>query len=504
MTNTEMVQAQQPQGKAKSAVILPYQSMGMGGTRTKSSLLPFSVLRNMAKVPAIAAIINTRLNQVARFARRPRFDGDLGFRIGLKNPQQTMSKAAQARAFELEEFFLRTGNWDNPERQDNFNRFLRKITRDSLTLDAVAWENVFTRAGNITDLFALDAATIELLPTAPMSELYTRLPYQTVTNIGAAGPVAYVQRVDGRINAEFTRKELAYCIRNPRTDVAYADFGFSELETLVEIVTGIVNGVKYNTSYFSFNSLPQGVLEVIGKYDEEDMEALGRHWQTLTDGPQGKWKVPFFAMEEGNGFKFTPFKSSNQDMQFNEFLEFLFNLAAAVYQIDPNEVGFKSWTSGKSMSQSDNTAEKMEASKDKGFIPLMYFLSDSLNSNVLDIIAPEFALYWAGLDDESEDRKAARLKNDIDSGLLTIAEVRKQRGQEVPPDAEWMNAPANPVLIQAYMAQQQRLAAETVDDDPSDNPNKDDPDDEDKPKSDDEDDETLEKSLELDITWEDY
>ncbi|MBE0335106.1 phage portal protein [Paenibacillus sp. 23TSA30-6] len=477
-----------PQAKAKSAVILPNQNLSVGGTRTKPSLLPFATLRQMAKVPAIAAIINTRLNQVARFARRPRFDGDLGFRIGLKNPQQTMSKAAQARAFELEEFFLRTGSWDNPQRKDNFNSFLRKITRDTLTLDAMAWENVFTRAGNITDLFAVDAATIELLPNAPTSEIFLPAPYMPVTAQGYLEPIAYVQRVDGRITAEYTRHELSYGIRNPRTDVEYSDFGMSELETLVEIVTGIMNGVRYNTTYFSYNSLPQGVLEVIGKYEEEDIEAFTRHWKTLTDGAQGKWAVPVMGMEEGSGFKFTPFKSSNQDMQFNEFLEFLFNLAAAVYQIDPNEVGFKSWTSSTSMSQSDNTAEKMDSSKDKGFIPLMYFLSDSLNTNVLDVIAPEFALYWAGLDDESEDRKAERLKNDIDSGVLTIAEVRKQRGLEVPPDAKWMHAPANAVLIQAYMAEHQ---AATEEDSP------------DNPKKDDEE-EPLQKSFELDITWEGY
>ncbi|MEC0169903.1 phage portal protein [Paenibacillus graminis] len=497
MANAEMVQAQQQQSKAKSAVILPYQYSGMGGTRIKPSLLPFSVLRNMAKVPAIAAIINTRLNQVARFARRPRYEGDLGFRIGFKNPKQSMSRAAQSRAFELEEFFLRTGNWGNPERKDNFNQFLRKITRDSLTLDAVAWENVFTRGGQITEMFAVDAATIELLPTSPTSEIYQPTSYQAVTSIGAAGPIAYVQRVDGRITAEYSRQELTYLIRNPRTDIAYADFGFSELETLIEIVTGIVNGVRYNTSYFSFNSLPQGVLEVIGKYEEEDIEAFSRHWKTLTEGAQGKWTVPVMAMEEGNGFKFTPFKNSNQDMQFNEFLEFLFNLACAVYQIDPNEVGFKSWTSGKSMSQSDNTAEKMDSSKDKGFIPLMYFLSDGFNANVLDRIAPEFALFWAGLDEEEEERKAQRLKDDMELGLTTVAEVRKQRGQQVPPEAKWMNAPANPVLIQAYMADQHPQEEDNPDEAGEEDENN-------KPSSAKAKLEPLKKSLDIDISWEGY
>lgn len=479
-----------PSKKAKSAVILP-TSLGVGGTRTKQNMLSYSTLRNMAKVPAIAAIINTRLNQVARFSRRPRFEGDLGFKIGFKNPQQKMSKAAQQRAFQLEEFFLKTGSWSNPQRNDNFNQFLRRITRDTLTLDAMAWENVLTRAGEVTDIFAVDAATIELLPTAPVSAAYTAPEYQKTTDYNEPDPITYVQRVEGRIAAEYSRKELAYCIRNPRTELEYSDFGMSELENLVEIVTGIINGVRYNTSYFSYNSLPQGVLEFIGKYEDEDFEAFERHWKNLTSGAQGKWAVPVMGMEEGSGFKFTPFKSSNQDMQFNEFLEFLFNISCAVYQIDPNEVGFKSWTSSSGMSQSDNTKEKIDSSKDKGFVPLMHFLSDAFNQNIIDLIAPEFAFYWTGLDDEEEKRKAERLKDDVNMGILTVAEVREQRGLPVPADAKWMHAPANAVLIQAYMAQVQPEAENTADDELEDDPP-------------DEDKEDLEKSLDIVISWGDY
>lgn len=488
-----------PAKKAKSAVILPTAGSGIGGTRSKPTLLSFATLRNMSKVPAIAAIINTRLNQVARFARRPRFEGDMGFRIGFKNPQQKMSKAAQQRAFQLEELFLRTGNWDNPQRTDNFDQFLRRIVRDSLTLDAMAWENVLTRRGDITDLFAVDAATIELLPIAPASEAFTPPDYQAMTSYNEPDPIAFIQRVEGRVAAEYSRKELAYSIRNPRTDIEFADFGMSELENLVEIVTGIINGVRYNTSYFSYNSLPQGVLEFVGKYEEEDFEAFERHWKTLTSGAQGKWAVPLMGMEEGNGFKFTPFKSSNQDMQFNEFLEFLFNISCAVYQIDPNEVGFKSWTSGSGMSQSDNTKVKIDSSMDKGFMPLMHFLSNSFNQNILDIIAPEFAFYWTGLDDEEEERKAQRLKDDIEMGIVTVAEVRQQRGLPVPDDVAWMHAPANPVLIQAYMASVQPNNSD------NDDPEEDDPPDIGKEEAeDDEETETIEKSLEIVVSWADY
>lgn len=453
-------QAAQP----KSAIIDPANSYGVGGTRSKQSIIPFGTLRAMAKVPAIAAILLTRKNQVSRHARRPRFDGDIGFKIGLKDSREKMTEAQAKKAHEIEEFFLKTGYAKNRKRKDNFNTFLRKIVDDTLTLDVVTIETVPTIGGNLAEMWALDGSTIELVSNSPVSDAFEPVVYDPMTNRGKkiAGDIAYVQRISGQIVAEYTEEELAYAIRNPRTDIMTTDFGMSELEVLVEIVSGIVNGVRYNTTYFTHSHLPQGVLSFVGSYDDKTLEGFKRHWKQLTSGAAGKWAVPIMASKEGSGFQWTPLKQSNQDMQFNEFLEFLFNIACAVYQIDPNEVGFKSWTSKSGgMSQSDNTEEKMDKSKDKGLIPLMNFLSDTFNSEIVDQIDDQYAFYWVGLDEDDEDRKMERQEKQINSGVKTVAmvwaendvdidEIKKQNGGELP---KWANAPANATLIQVYMAE---------------------------------------------------
>lgn len=458
-------QEQKKSAEPKSAIIDPGNMYGVGGTRSKQAIVPFGMLRSMAKIPAVAAILLTRKNQVARFARRPRFDGDVGFRVGLKDIRAKMTEAQAKRAHEIEEFFLKTGAVKNRKRKDNFNTFLRKITDDSLTLDAMTFELVpFEFQDGLAEMWATDAATIELVANAPMGESAQPIVYEPMTKRGAKikdNDVAYVQRLNGKIEAEFTEEELAYAIRNPRTDLNTVDFGMSELEVLIEIVTGILNGTRYNTTYFTHSHLPQGVLEMVGKYQQADLDNFKRHWKQLTSGASGKWAVPVMALQEGQGFKFTPFKNSNKDMEFSTFMEFLFNIACAVYQIDPNEVGFKSWTSNTGMSQSDNTEAKMEKSVDKGFIPLMNFLSDTFNFEIVDQIDEEFAFYWVGVDEEDEDRKLERQKTQVDMGAKTIAmiwaendvdvdEIKKQNGGELP---KWANAPANATLIQVYMAE---------------------------------------------------
>jgi hypothetical protein len=289
--------------------------------------------------------------------------------------------------------------------------------------------------------------------------------YKPYTKTGKEniGDIAYVQKVNGTITAEYTEDELAFAVRNPRTDLFYTDFGMSELETLIEIVTGIVNGISYNTTYFTHSHLPQGVMSLIGNYKDEHLKAFQRHWKTLTEGAAGKWSVPVMALNDGQGFQWTPFKNSNRDMEFNQFLEFLFNIACAVYQIDPNEVGFKSWSSGgqSAMGQSDNTATKMEESKDKGFNPLMDFLSDTFNSEIVDLIDEDFEFQWVGVDDEDEDRKLERQQTELTMGTKTVSmiwsendtdveELKAQNGGKLP---DWAFAPASPQLIQVYMAE---------------------------------------------------
>lgn len=438
----------------KSAIIDPSNILNYVGTRAKPSLMSFEVLRYMARVPAIAAIINTRLNQVARYSSRPRYPGDVGFKIVLKNPEGKMTEADKKQAFKIEEFFLKTGAVPNRKRKDNFNQFLRKIVRDTLTLDAMVWENVPNFKNGIAEMWAVDAVTIEMVGHDPVGEAATLPVYVPVTRRGAKdkGDIVYVQRVAGQIVAEYTEEELAYGIRNPRTDIDYSMFGFSELETLIETVTGIVNGIRYNTSYFNHSYLPQGVLELIGNYDDEVLESFKRQWQVLTSGATGKWSVPVMALTEGSGFKFTPFKTSNRDMEFNEFLEFLFNIACAVYQIDPNEVGFKSWTSKTNgLSQSDNTAEKIEESHDKGFVPLMNYLADTFNSEVIDHIDDNFAFAWVGVNDKDEEKEWELTTKRLGTGVYVVNDIRKEKDmQEI--DEDWANAPANPQLVQVYMA----------------------------------------------------
>lgn len=463
-----------PPTDPKSFFIDPTNILNFVGTKAKPSAISYTVLRAMAiRAKPVAAIIHTRLNQVARFARRPSYQGDTGFKITLKDPDKEPTEAQKKRAKQIEEALLTTGFIKNRKRKDNFNMFLRKLVRDSLVLDAMAFENVYSRRGQLVEWWAVDGATIEMVVdmAVPNGEFTV---YEPVTKRGYIdrGNIAYVQRIFGEVTAEYTEDELAYAIRNPRTDVDLALFGLSELEILIETVTNILNAERYNGAYFSHSNLPQGVLEIVGKYEQEHLEAFKRAWEALISGAIGKWKVPIMALEEGQGLKFTPFKQSSRDMEFHQWLEFLTGIACAVYQIDPVEIGFKPYSAGRSSGQrSEAEASRFDQSKDRGFFPLMQFLSEIINFEIVDRIDPEYKFEWVGLNEEDHDHREKMRNDRIASGFSVVAEERAAEDKkpiedlmresglfeedEIKQIAKWSYFPANQVLMSAIAQHQQ-------------------------------------------------
>ena len=114
-------------------------------------------LRRIAKkMEPISAIIKLRSNQVGAFSHISHDQDGVGFRIMLRNQQASPTSAEKAEMKTIEEFFLNTGFTYNPERQDNFETYQRKLVRDRLTLDAMCTQLVANQRGELTEFWAME------------------------------------------------------------------------------------------------------------------------------------------------------------------------------------------------------------------------------------------------------------------------------------------------------------------------------------------------------------
>lgn len=287
LVHDEIVKSKLDPGKAKhgprSLMFDPLSIQFAMGYKDRRYSLTYETLKRIpAQLALIAAIIQTRCNQVASFAVPFRMSKSLGFAIKHKNPARLTTKGEREFIQSMESFIYSCGAKDpNPHSsvaRDDFETFLKKLVRDSLMFDQACFEIVPDRKGSPYEFMAVDASTIRLaannlnmdFSTAHRmnNHLYTGVPpaviHPNATWPNQAAPYktlavrnpeihdipSFVQIVNGQIRNTYTRSELAWGVRNPRSDIYIQGYGYGELEQLVTIITSHLYAEEYNRRFF--------------------------------------------------------------------------------------------------------------------------------------------------------------------------------------------------------------------------------------------------------------
>ncbi len=397
--------------------------------KDKPSNLSYNILYQMSvKNSVVAAVINTRINQVSMFTKPSRFSTDsIGYQIRLRDPQQTPSNE-QKEVMSAIELFLENTGFDDSSDRDDFDTFIRKIVRDSLTYDQTCFEVVPDRRGKPAEFFAVDAATIRAA-----TENYTGDTSWATSSPKKNEEVKWVQVIDGIVLSWFTANEMAFGVRNPRTHVNLQPYGFSELEQLIQQVTSHLYAEEYNAKYFSQGGTTKGIINIKadpnGMGNKEQLESFKRQWRAQVSGMTGAWKTP--VLQVPNGIEYINVSQSNRDMEFSQWMNYLVNIVCAVYQIDPAEVNFAN--NGGAVNQGsvfESSQEvKLKNSKDKGLKPLLRFVETMINKFIVSKFSQDYVFVFTGLDEKSEEEKA-ELDSKHGKTWKTINEIRKDHGEE--------------------------------------------------------------------------
>lgn len=427
-----------------------YFSNAAGRWQERPSSLNFETERVIAKAnPVIAAIINTRVNQVATFSAPSRLmelsgNPQLGFKIVHKNSEKKLTSGEKNFIIDLEHSISNCGFTDfkTVYDRDDFDTWLRKITRDSLTYDAATSELVPTFKGGVAEFHAVDASTIR----------FTRIRQ----DMDEDDETAFVQVINGRAMVEFTPEEMLYGIRNPITNLNDACYGLSEIEQLLSVVTNIFNAMTHNAQFFKKGAAVKGILNFkIGQNGEaipdNQFESFRRAFELMTTGSSNAWKTPIVQSPD---LQFVNMSSTNREMEFAKYLDFLVKLASAIYQIDSSEIGFYMQAGSGSDGSffESNQEQKLKASKDKGLRPLLTIISRWINKFIIARVAPEFLFSWDGLELKSEKEIIDIRKAKVES-YATLDEIRTEAG--LPPKGKDAGGDLilNPQYIQAMNQQ---------------------------------------------------
>jgi len=465
----------------KSYIVDPYdmyEYSSFGQIRTKR-YLNFDVLRMMADTEIPAAIISTRIAQAVRFAKPTREGLDeLGYNIRLRDRDAKATDQDKKRMAEIEQFFYHTG-WERGyvgfQERDTLKKFLTKIIRDRLTCDKVNIELQRVRKGDIHSFYAVDCSTIYPLVPRYMKELYFQgknpqeMQPAVLHDAGLLvnkdvnpDDIVYVQRIFNRDTAYFLRNEMLNICENPRTDIRLYGYGVAELELLIRAVTAWINGLTFSTSTFSEDKLPAGVLSVIGNWNTTELQDFKDQFYLSMSNPKYKHKIPIMRTKDaGGGVKFVEFKGKNATSEEqHKFLTFMAQICGALFRIDVEELGFQSVRIGSAPLSQASPLDKIKGSKDKGFEPLMDFIADIFNNNFLnEIDGGKYEFSWVGIKDDRTKEKLEIRKLRLETGT-TVRQVLKENDEDLPEgeNQEWLDAPANPILYQAWQSEKMAKA----------------------------------------------
>lgn len=446
------------------------------GFKDRKHSLSYETMKRVANsLSIVAAIILTRQNQISSFAVPYRLTKSLGFVIKHKDPGKLTTKGEREMIADLEKFIYNCGHSEpNPHnkgfRRDDFETFLKKIVRDTLTFDQVAAEIVPSRDGTPYEFMAIDASTIRIADDgnsslSPLDNFHNRPlvashdwhkknykgPFSTLAGQGTKEDPAYAQVINGQIRNVYTEDELIFGIRNPRTDLYVQGYGYSEIEQLISIITATLYAEEYNRKFFSQGSAPMGILDIRGdSMTPDQLEAFKRQWRANLTGVEGSWKTPILQSEQG--VNWINLKSTNRDMEYGAWLEYLLKIMCAVFVIDPAELNFDISGGVQQTPLFESSSEwKLKASRDRGLKPLLRFIAKLINDHVIAKIDDHFMFDFVGLDELTEQEKHELRQEQVQS-YKTLNEIR--RADDLP-DVEGGDMILNPTYIQALQVRQQ-------------------------------------------------
>lgn len=413
------------------------------GIRKKFLSVDYSVLRNVAqRIPLIGAIVNTRIDQLLPYCKPAVERDEKGFEI----LSATGGKPKEKDVAALTTFFGQTGFVYDDDREDDLMDYIQMVARDILEIDQIATEVQYNRKGEAIAFWALDGASIHRVDPER-------------ANLGKN--VRYVQMIDSQIYNTYTHETLLFDYKNKRTDLRFRGYGYSAIEQTIDLATTLLFGYNHMQDLFVKDRIPKGFISVMGDVGTEQIQSLQRYWYAAMSGSGGRWNIPILPSgKEGVGIDFKNIGQSNRDMEYHKLMMFLSSILGAVFSIDLAEMGIK--TDQSQALIGEDSAPRLQASKDRGLGSLLMFLQQHLNK-VLRKVTTDYALRFIGFDIEDEDRRSK-----IDSQRLkttrTINELREEEGAD-PIEAEYANVVLNEQAIQIYMAekqaqQQEQMAAE--------------------------------------------
>jgi hypothetical protein len=360
----------------------------------------FTDLRNLSDgYDLLRLVIETRKDQIEK----------LGWDIK-KREEKIVKKGAapDTRIKKIRDFLA------YPDKERPFGTWLRMLAEDLLVIDAPSVYVRRTRGGDLFALETIDGATIKRIldPTG-------RTPLD--------GP-AYQQILKGVAACDYTRDELLYMPRNPRTHKA---FGYGPVEQVMTTVNIALRRQLHQLSYYSDGNTPNLIFGVPKEWNPAQVKQFQEWWDSMLAGnSQQRARARFVPGE------IKPFDTKEHALK-DDYDEWLARIICFAFSISPT-----------SLVKETNraTAQTVQAAAlSEGLAPMMNWVKALLDRILRDVFeAPDLEFVWEDERSLSPKERAEVDQIDVASSVRTVDECREDRGLEPLPKPEPVPTPLLP------------------------------------------------------------
>jgi hypothetical protein len=385
----------------------------------------------------VSAIIQARVDTLLRFSRPEHRRHEMGFRFVKKdhNAEYTQEELGEIAA--LEDFIYHCGRTENVPAEDRmlFGEFLKLTTRDALTFGHIAIEKVKTRKGGLHRIRPLPAESLYLI-NRRMSKKQIEAEDQSAdktyrqpvsdndpknTEVINAVDNEYFKYVQMSYNmqplAHFGDEDLVFKNFNPQNFADSNGYCYSPLELAIITITNHLNVENYNSNFFTHGYAARGVLHLKGTVTQSQLMNFRRQFYNTISGQQHAWRTPIVAgLDE---VQWVPMSGSAKEMEYINFNNHLMRILCSQFQIDPVELGLDYLVSanGKSPAQQANNEYKIAYSRERGLYPILMFMEDLINGEILPAIdkslADKYKFVFTGYTDETAQTEIAQMQAEM-------------------------------------------------------------------------------------------
>lgn len=426
----------------------PFSVLDALGYRESTKPITFDVLRGLPyRVPVLGAMILNAVTVASRNHKQPedRFGSGLVVRPKGWKPGDKLTRADEKFADRMEDGLANGSFLPGYRGFQKLRKFLIQFLFDSYRYDQACFEIIPDNRGRPVSWVNTDGASIRLAD----------VPYTIPRVGGEMDPDApfTVQVYNGDIVHQYTYRDLAFCVRNPRTDIKLGGYGTAEAEMIVHTLARLINADEYNARMFSNGTHAKGILNVKGEIGPERFDEFRRDFNQEVRGVHNAFRTPITRAKDG--LEFISFQMSNREMEFSAGYDFWIKLVGGHILMDPAEIHFRYGTMNqKSTMNAESNRERVLDSRARWLPPLLEFAAESLTEHLIEPWDQDWEAAFVGLDAQTPKEIAELWKMRVES-THTIDEAREALGLEERGEEKGGDVIENSVWFQWMQFQQQ-------------------------------------------------